>query len=176
MAELTATVDTYLAAWNEADPARRAPLIEQVWAPDGTLVDPPLDGTGHDGISAVADALHAHYPDHRFRRTGAVDAHHDRFRFTWELVRPTAPSPSPASTSARSPPTAGWPGSPASSTSRDAGRPGRRRRGRGRAAVVVVASAPCTAPAWVPSWRTGGRGGAAASSTWPTRSGSHPAT
>ncbi len=88
MTELTATVDTYLAAWNEADPARRAPLIEQVWAPDGSLVDPPLDGSGHDGISAVADALHAHYPDHRFRRTGAVDAHHDRFRFTWELVRP----------------------------------------------------------------------------------------
>ena len=42
MSDLTATVDTYLAAWNETDPARRAELVEQVWAPDGTLTDPPL--------------------------------------------------------------------------------------------------------------------------------------
>jgi len=74
MSDLTATVDTYLAAWNETDPARRAELVEQVWAPDG--------------ISDMHAALQGQFPGHRFRRASAVDAHHDRFRVGWELVGP----------------------------------------------------------------------------------------
>jgi SnoaL-like domain len=86
--DLTATVDDYLAAWNERDPQRRAGLIERVWAPDGRLTDPPLEGEGHDGISAVAAAMHEHYAGHRFERTSGVDAHHDHVRFAWRLVGP----------------------------------------------------------------------------------------
>ena len=88
MSDLTATVDTYLAAWNETDPARRAELVEQVWAPDGTLTDPPLAASGHAGISDLHAALQGQFPGHRFRRASAVDAHHDRFRVGWELVGP----------------------------------------------------------------------------------------
>ncbi len=32
-------------------------------------------------------------PDHRFRLTGAVDSHHDRLRFAWELVGPSSFGP-----------------------------------------------------------------------------------
>jgi hypothetical protein len=88
MSDLTATVDTYLAAWNEADPDRRAELVERVWAPGGTLVDPPAAAEGHAGISELHGALQAQFPGHRFRRASAVDAHHDRFRVGWELVGP----------------------------------------------------------------------------------------
>jgi len=88
MSDITETVDTYLSAWNEPDAAKRAPLIAKAWAADGVLQDPPLDGTGHDGISAAADALHTHYAEHQFRRTSGVDTHHDMFRFGWELVGP----------------------------------------------------------------------------------------
>ncbi len=88
MSDLTATVDTYLAAWTETDPDRRAGLVEQVWVPDGTLVDPPLAAEGHTGISDLHAALQAQFPGHRFRRSSAVDAHHDRFRVGWELVGP----------------------------------------------------------------------------------------
>jgi hypothetical protein len=88
MSDLTATVDTYLSAWNETDPARRVALVEQVWAADGTLTDPPLAAEGHGGISDLHAALQAQFPGHRFRRSSAVDAHHDRFRVGWELVGP----------------------------------------------------------------------------------------
>jgi hypothetical protein len=86
--DVTATVDGYLSAWNEEDPARRAALIAQVWTEDGRLVDPPMTGEGRDGISAVAEALQAQFAGHRFRRASGVDAHHDRLRFAWELVGP----------------------------------------------------------------------------------------
>ena len=86
--DLTATVDGYLDAWTEPDPARRGELIAQVWAEDGRLVDPPLTGEGHDGISEMAAAMQQHYPGHQFRRTSGVDAHHDYLRFAWELVGP----------------------------------------------------------------------------------------
>jgi SnoaL-like domain len=86
--DTTTLVDTYLAAWNERDPQRRAELIERAWAPDGRLIDPPLAGDGHEGISDVAAALHEHYADHRFERTSGVDAHHEHLRFAWQLVGP----------------------------------------------------------------------------------------
>lgn len=88
MTDITTTVDTYLSAWSEPDPARRAELIASVWTEDGRLVDPPLSGEGHDGISAMAEALQQHYAGHRFRRTSGIDAHHDHLRFAWELVGP----------------------------------------------------------------------------------------
>jgi hypothetical protein len=86
--DLTATVDGYLTAYGDPDPASRAELIASVWAEDGQLVDPPLTGEGHDGISAMAEAVQQQFAGHRFRRTSAVDAHHDRLRFAWELVAP----------------------------------------------------------------------------------------
>jgi len=85
---VTAAVDRYLAALNEPDPERRRRLVAQAWTPDGGITDPPLTGQGHDGIAALGDALHAHYAGHAFRRTSAVDAHHDRFRFSWVLTGP----------------------------------------------------------------------------------------
>jgi len=88
MSELTTTVDTYLSAWNEEDSDRRAKLIDQAWTSDGQLVDPPMAGNGPAEISAIADALHGQFPQHSFRRSTAIDAHHDFLRFGWELVAP----------------------------------------------------------------------------------------
>jgi hypothetical protein len=88
MSTVDTTVDTYLSAWTEPDPARRAALIEQVWAADGRLIDPPLTGEGYDGISSMMAALQSQFPGHRFRRASGVDTHHGHFRFAWELVAP----------------------------------------------------------------------------------------
>ncbi len=84
--DATVTVDRYLAALNEPDPAERARRIAKAGAPGGSMTDPPLAGHGHDGIAGVGDALHQHYAGHAFRRTSVVDCHHDRLRFAWELV------------------------------------------------------------------------------------------
>lgn len=86
MSYLTNTIDTYLDAYGEPDGARRSDLIERVWVRDGQLVDPPLDATGHDAISAMAEAVQSQFPGHRFRRSSDVDAHHGFARYGWELV------------------------------------------------------------------------------------------
>ena len=88
MTNFDATIDTYLSAWNEEDVTRRAKLIDQAWTDDGQLVDPPMAGTGPAEISAIADALHGQFPQHSFRRSTAIDAHHQYLRFGWELVGP----------------------------------------------------------------------------------------
>jgi hypothetical protein len=88
MSDVTTTVDTYLAMWNEDDAGRRAELIEQAWAPDGRYADPLLEADGHDALSAMVEAVHGQFPGHRFRRVSAVDTHHDQCRFAWELFAP----------------------------------------------------------------------------------------
>jgi hypothetical protein len=88
MSDLTTTIDTYLSAWNETDPARRAKLIDQVWATDGRLIDPPLASEGHAGISDHVETFHAQFPGHTFQRASSVDAHHDQFRVAWNLMSP----------------------------------------------------------------------------------------
>lgn len=85
---ITELVDEHLATWSEPDPARRRERIAACWDADGALVDPPLDGHGHDGISALMAAMQEHYPGHEFARCGEVDAHHDTFRVAWELRGP----------------------------------------------------------------------------------------
>jgi hypothetical protein len=86
--DLTALVDTHLAAYCEPDPAKRATLVAEVWSAHGRLVDPPFDGAGHDGIAAMADTVLTHYAGHRFERTTPVDEHHGHARYGWALVAP----------------------------------------------------------------------------------------
>lgn len=84
--DLAALVDTHLAGYCEPDPARRAALVAAAWQPDGVLIDPPFEGSGHAGIAALTDIVLGHFPAHTFRRTSSVDAHHDVARYRWELV------------------------------------------------------------------------------------------
>lgn len=85
---ITATIDQHLAGYCEPDPARRAELITDAWSAQGTLVDPPMDGTGHDEICRLVDIVLTHFPGHHFVRTSAVDTHHDMARYAWSLVDP----------------------------------------------------------------------------------------
>jgi hypothetical protein len=88
MNDVATTIETYLAMWNEPDPARRADYIEQAWAEDGSYVDPLLEAEGHSALSEMVASVHAQYPGHRFHRTSGVDIHHDQVRFGWELAAP----------------------------------------------------------------------------------------
>lgn len=88
MTDLTATIDAHLAGYCEPDPEARRALLARAWAPEGRLVDPPLEATGPDGIATLVDAVLDHYPGHRFQRTSAVDAHHDVARYGWALIGP----------------------------------------------------------------------------------------
>lgn len=85
---VAAAVDAYLSAYGEPDRARRDALIRRAWAEDGRLIDPPLVGEGHRGISLMAEAVQAQFAGHGFRRVSGIDVHHGHLRFAWELVGP----------------------------------------------------------------------------------------
>jgi SnoaL-like domain len=78
-------VDQYIASWNETNPQARRELIARTWTEDGSYLDPLMSGEGHDGIDAMIGGAQSRYPGFRFRRTGELDAHNDRVRFSWEL-------------------------------------------------------------------------------------------
>ena len=86
MTDVNPLIDRYIAIWNEPDPARRHDAIARTWTEDASYLDPLLSGDGHDGIDAMVRGVQEQFPGHRFRRTGEIDAHHDRVRFAWELV------------------------------------------------------------------------------------------
>jgi hypothetical protein len=86
--DVTAVIDTYLAAYNETDAAARQGLVDQAFAADATLIDPPLDGAGRHGISEMMGVVHQPVPGHTFRRASAVDEHHGHLRYAWELLGP----------------------------------------------------------------------------------------
>jgi hypothetical protein len=88
MSDVTSTVETYLAMWNETDPARRSQHIERAWTGDGRYVDPMLEAEGHAALGAMVAGVQAKFPGHRFRRVSGVDVHHDELRFGWELRGP----------------------------------------------------------------------------------------
>jgi hypothetical protein len=90
--DLAEVVDRYVETWNETDPTRRRALIDRTWTEDGTYVDPLMAGDGHAGIDAMLEGVQARFPGLRLRRTGELDAHHDRLRFTWELALEDGPA------------------------------------------------------------------------------------
>jgi hypothetical protein len=77
----TPVIDRYIAIWNETDPVRRRDLIAQTWTEDASYLDPLMAGDGPAGIDAMVAGVQERFPGHRFRRTGEVDAHHDRVWF-----------------------------------------------------------------------------------------------
>jgi hypothetical protein len=86
--DVATTIDTYLAAYNDPDPRARLALVAESFATSGRLIDPPLDGSGHAGISAMMGAVQQQFPGHALRRVTGVDEHHGHFRYGWELVDP----------------------------------------------------------------------------------------
>ena len=81
-------IDRYIAIWNETDPERRRELIAQTFTDDVVHQGPLFNGDGHEGIDTMARNIQEHLPGYRFERFGEIDAHHDRYRFTWEVLPP----------------------------------------------------------------------------------------
>jgi hypothetical protein len=85
----TDLVDRYIAIWNEPDAGRRRELIVDTWAEDGRYIDPLFAVGGHDGVETMVSGFQQQFPGLTFARTGDVEQHHDRVRFTWDLLPPT---------------------------------------------------------------------------------------
>ncbi|MGI8856143.1 MAG: nuclear transport factor 2 family protein [Thermomicrobiales bacterium] len=86
-------VDGYFAMWNEIDPLRRRAVTATTWSREASYVDPMFAADGHEGLDALVAAVHEQFPGYRFRLTGAIDSHHDRARWDWELAAPDGSPP-----------------------------------------------------------------------------------
>jgi len=88
----TPIVDTYVASWNETDPARRGAAIQRAWADKGSYRDPVMASDGHAGIDAMLAGVQAKFPGFVLKRTSKVDSHNGAVRFTWSLGPEAGPS------------------------------------------------------------------------------------
>jgi hypothetical protein len=86
MIDVTKTIDSYFAMWNEGDPDERSRLIEEAWVDDGRYCDPVFEAEGHGALNEMVGGAQAQFPGHTVRRTSEVDHHHDQVRFGWELA------------------------------------------------------------------------------------------
>jgi hypothetical protein len=86
MSDMTQLVERYLATWNETDPQARRAEIDKLWAEDASYVDPMVVAEGRDAIDHTIAGAQTQFAGLRFRLAGAVDAHHNLARFTWELA------------------------------------------------------------------------------------------
>jgi hypothetical protein len=84
----TTVVDTYLATWNETDPAKRAELIDASLGADLWYRDPMLEADGRDAYDSMIAAVQAQFPGLEMSRTSPVDGHRDLVRFNWALGKP----------------------------------------------------------------------------------------
>jgi hypothetical protein len=86
----TAVIDTYVATWNETDPAKRAELIAASLGADLWYRDPLLEADGLEAYDAMIAAVQAQFPGLVLTRTSPVDGHRDLVRFNWALGAPGA--------------------------------------------------------------------------------------
>jgi hypothetical protein len=86
-------VDGYFAMWNETDPHRRREVIAATWSDGASYIDPLFAADGPEALDAMVAGIHEQFPGHHFRLTGAIDAHHDRARWGWELAGPAGSPP-----------------------------------------------------------------------------------
>ena len=84
----TAAIDSYVAAWNETDDAKRNALLEASVGADLWYRDPMLEADNRDAFSATLAFVQQNFPGHVLTRTSGVDAHHDLVRFNWALGLP----------------------------------------------------------------------------------------
>ena len=86
MNDITATVNNYIAVWNETAPEERRARIADTFADGATYLDPVQSGDGREGIDAMVAGAQHQFPGARFELTAGPDHHHDRVRFAWRMT------------------------------------------------------------------------------------------
>ena len=145
------TVDTYLATWNETDPAKRAALIEASLGADLWYRDPMLEADGLEAYDGMIAAVQAQFPGLVMTRTSPSTPTATSCASTGRSARRVPTPSSPASTSPSTTPTASCTASSASPASRslplDVAHRSCRRSPRRPAATVAAPPRPGVASA-----------------------------
>lgn len=86
MTDVQQVIDDYFSMWNEDDSDQRSVVIAKCFVDDATYTDPLADVVGFEGISAMVGGLRESHPGYSLRLASAIDQHHDRLRFEWEIL------------------------------------------------------------------------------------------
>ena len=87
MTSIDKMISSYVASWNESDPAKRDQTIRETWSPDGTYRNTTAVFDGYDGIARAVTAAHDAFVANGFVFTLAnVDTNHDAVRYRWEML------------------------------------------------------------------------------------------
>lgn len=84
--DLDQLIDRYCSVWCEADPGKRAALLESVWGTDATYTDPTVNELSKSDLLAHIARVQAARPGAEVRRTTVVDEHHGVVRFGFEVL------------------------------------------------------------------------------------------
>jgi hypothetical protein len=85
MPEYLKHLNLMLAAWNEPEPTRIRPLLDQALAISIRFVDPSIDLTGIDAFEANIHETHSRLPRAVYSRTSQVDSQHGFHRYHWAI-------------------------------------------------------------------------------------------
>lgn len=77
----------YMAAWSEADEAKRGALLETCWGEQSLYSDPTGKLEGREALTRHIGGFLRRYPGHRFVLTSGVNQHHGWLRFSWALIK-----------------------------------------------------------------------------------------
>lgn len=87
MNDIEATIKSWVASWNEPDPAVRRRVIEATWAPDGIYRNATSEFTGYQGVADAVTAAHQAFSANGYSfRVVRIDRNHDAVRYRWEMV------------------------------------------------------------------------------------------
>ena len=85
-------MESYVASWNETDPARRQSSLAASCASDASYRDPVMASDGQAGLDAMLAGVQAKFPGFVLRRISRVDSHNGAVRFAWSLGPAAGPS------------------------------------------------------------------------------------
>lgn len=86
MATMPEALAHSLAMWNERDPDRVREHIDRGVAEDVSFVDPRGEHLGRDALHEAVRRFRTAFPEADLSLTSGVDGHHNRYRYTWQIV------------------------------------------------------------------------------------------
>ena len=85
-------MESYVASWNETDPARRQSSLAASCAINASYRDPVMVSDGQAGLDAMLAGVQAKFPGFVLKRISKVDSHNNAVRFAWSLGPAAGPS------------------------------------------------------------------------------------
>jgi hypothetical protein len=86
MTDVPDSFTAYLAAWNERDVERIAPLVESALSEDAVFADPANHRVGRADIAAmITEAREGDFAEADYVLTSGIDGHNRRYRYRWEV-------------------------------------------------------------------------------------------